>query len=132
MHASKLKSIGSSAARKEFRGALVDYLGQYKTQLDDDSQRRLETNPLRILDSKDPETRKLLVDAPRLENYLDEESRRTLPALKNCWIRLALSTRLTRLLSVGSTITAKPFSSGSPTASAPKELSVQAVDMMAW
>ena len=71
----EINSIGSSAARKEFRGALVGYLGQYKAQLDEDSQRRLETNPLRILDSKDPGTRKLLTDAPRLEDYLDADSR---------------------------------------------------------
>lgn len=70
----EINSIGSSAARKEFRGALVDYLQQYKNRLDADSQRRLETNPLRILDTKDPETRKLLLDAPRLEDYLDAES----------------------------------------------------------
>ncbi|MDO6442139.1 histidine--tRNA ligase [Marinobacter sp. 2_MG-2023] len=78
----EINSIGSSQARKEFRCALVDYLGQYKTQLDEDSQRRLDTNPLRILDSKDPGTRKLLTDAPRLESYLDAESREHFDQLK--------------------------------------------------
>ncbi|WP_083394603.1 histidine--tRNA ligase [Marinobacter sp. AC-23] len=78
----EINSIGSSTARKEFRGALVEYLAQYKTQLDADSLRRLDTNPLRILDSKDPGTRKLLIDAPRLENYLDEESREHFGRLK--------------------------------------------------
>lgn len=78
----EINSIGSSAARKEFRGALVDYLAQYKSQLDDDSKRRLETNPLRILDTKDPATRKLLTDAPRLEEYLDAESREHFAQLK--------------------------------------------------
>lgn len=78
----EINSIGSSAARKEFRGALVGYLGQYKAQLDEDSQRRLETNPLRILDSKDPGTRKLLTDAPRLEDYLDADSREHFERLK--------------------------------------------------
>lgn len=71
----EINSIGSAAARKEFRGALVQYLEQYKDQLDADSLRRLDTNPLRILDSKDPGTRKLLTEAPRLEEYLDAESR---------------------------------------------------------
>ncbi|GGE70459.1 histidine--tRNA ligase [Streptosporangium jomthongense] len=79
----EINSIGSSAARNQFRGALVDYLGQYKSQLDADSQRRLGTNPLRILDSKDPETRKLLADAPRLEDYLDAESKEHFDRLKD-------------------------------------------------
>ncbi|HEA53429.1 hypothetical protein LCGC14_1684910 [marine sediment metagenome] len=78
----EINSIGSSSARKEFRNALVDYLAQFKTQLDDDSQRRLESNPLRILDSKDPGTRTLLSDAPRLEDYLDAESREHFDRLK--------------------------------------------------
>lgn len=78
----EINSIGSSAARKEFRSALVDYLAQYKTRLDADSQRRLDTNPLRILDTKDPETRKLLADAPRLEDYLDDDSRTHFEQLK--------------------------------------------------
>ncbi|PCM46053.1 histidine--tRNA ligase [Marinobacter sp. ANT_B65] len=71
----EINSIGSAAARKEFRGALVQYLEQYKDQLDADSLRRLDSNPLRILDTKDPGTRKLLTEAPRLEEYLDAESR---------------------------------------------------------
>ncbi|MCG7199816.1 histidine--tRNA ligase [Marinobacter pelagius] len=71
----EINSIGTSESRKIYRSALVDYLGQYKSELDADSQRRLETNPLRILDSKDPGTRKILENAPRLDDYLDDESR---------------------------------------------------------
>ena len=71
----ELNSIGSAAARASYRAALVDYLTQFHDQLDGDSQRRLASNPLRILDSKDENTRKLLDDAPRLEQYLDDESR---------------------------------------------------------
>ena len=71
----EINSIGTSAARKEYREALVAYLSDYRDQLDDDSQRRLGSNPLRILDSKNPETQRLLVDAPRLDDYLDDESR---------------------------------------------------------
>jgi histidyl-tRNA synthetase len=71
----ELNSIGSAQARATYRAALVDYLGQYRDQLDADSQRRLVTNPLRILDSKDENTRRLLDDAPRLQQYLDDESR---------------------------------------------------------
>ncbi|WP_252737989.1 histidine--tRNA ligase [Marinobacter salexigens] len=79
----EINSIGSSAARKEFRSALVDYLSHFKAELDEDSRRRLETNPLRILDTKDPGTRKLLADAPRLEDYLDDESRDHFARLKD-------------------------------------------------
>lgn len=71
----EINSIGTSESRKVFRAALVDYLSQYKSELDADSQRRLETNPLRILDSKDCGTRKILENAPNLDDYLDEESR---------------------------------------------------------
>ncbi|MFV8570770.1 histidine--tRNA ligase [Marinobacter sp. SBS5] len=70
----EINSIGTSEARKVYREALVSYLEQYRDELDEDSKRRLTTNPLRILDSKDPNTRKLLVNAPSLSEYLDEES----------------------------------------------------------
>lgn len=71
----EINSIGTSAARREYREALVAYLSGYRDQLDDDSQRRLGSNPLRILDSKNPDTQKILTDAPRLDDYLDDESR---------------------------------------------------------
>jgi histidyl-tRNA synthetase len=71
----ELNSIGTAAARAEYKRALVSYLEQFREQLDEDSQRRLATNPLRILDSKDANTQKLLADAPALGDYLDEESR---------------------------------------------------------
>ena len=71
----EINSIGTSEARKVFRQALVEYLSQYKADLDADSQRRLETNPLRILDSKDPATRSILENAPSLDQYLDDDSR---------------------------------------------------------
>lgn len=70
----QLNSIGSTAARQAYRAALVAYLEQRREQLDEDSQRRLGSNPLRILDSKNPETQALLNDAPALADYLDEES----------------------------------------------------------
>ncbi|MGM0481834.1 MAG: histidine--tRNA ligase [Pseudomonadota bacterium] len=71
----QLNSLGSNEARNRYREALHDYLLQYQEQLDEDSQRRLATNPLRILDSKDQATRKILADAPRLSDYWDDESR---------------------------------------------------------
>ncbi len=71
----QLNSLGSSEARAAYREALVAYLQERFDQLDEDSQRRLTTNPLRILDSKNAETQALLVGAPTLADYLDEESR---------------------------------------------------------
>ncbi|MHA7855038.1 histidine--tRNA ligase [Marinobacter shengliensis] len=78
----EINSIGTSEARKVYRQALVDYLEQYRDQLDDDSKRRLTTNPLRILDSKDAGTRKILDGAPSLDDYLDDESRAHFEQLK--------------------------------------------------
>src|SRR5690606_25593913 len=78
----ELNSLGTSEARAVYRGDLVEYLTARIDQLDEDSRRRLSSNPLRILDSKSPETQALLVDAPKLENYLDEESRVHFAGLK--------------------------------------------------
>lgn len=70
----QLNSLGSNEARARYRDALVEYLSRHSDQLDEDSLRRLESNPLRILDSKDEGTRKLLEQAPVLTDYLDQES----------------------------------------------------------
>ena len=70
----QINSLGSTDARVQYKNALVDYLTKVNDQLDEDSKRRLSTNPLRILDSKDANTQKLLNDAPVLLDYLDEES----------------------------------------------------------
>ena len=78
----QLNSLGSSEARARYRDALVAYLQQRFDQLDEDSQRRLTTNPLRILDSKNVQTQALLTDAPTLHDYLDEESREHFDGLK--------------------------------------------------
>lgn len=71
----ELNSLGSSEARAEYRTALVEFLSARKDELDEDSQRRLESNPMRILDSKSPETQALLDGAPVFEDYIDEESK---------------------------------------------------------
>ena len=78
----ELNSLGSSAARAVYREALVEYLQARYEQLDEDSQRRLKSNPLRVLDSKVPTTQALLVDAPRLAEFLDEESREHFAGLR--------------------------------------------------
>ncbi|NCA72969.1 MAG: histidine--tRNA ligase, partial [Sphingobacteriia bacterium] len=71
----EINTLGDSAERQVYRERLVDYLQARADQLDADSQRRLSTNPLRILDSKHPETQRLLVDAPSLMDVLGEETR---------------------------------------------------------
>lgn len=79
----QLNSIGSLEARKNYRAALVDYLQGHFDALDEDSKRRLTTNPLRILDSKDAKVQEVLNDAPKLHDYLDEDSREHFQTLCN-------------------------------------------------
>ncbi|HEX7031318.1 MAG TPA: histidine--tRNA ligase [Gammaproteobacteria bacterium] len=71
----ELNSLGSAETRARYRAALVEYFSRYRDELDDDGRRRLESNPLRLLDSKHAGTRKLLPDAPKLADCLDDESR---------------------------------------------------------
>jgi len=71
----ELNSIGSLDARANYRSALVAFLEQHQDVLDEDCKRRMYTNPLRVLDSKNPDIQKLLNDAPTLGEFLDEESR---------------------------------------------------------
>ncbi len=71
----QINSLGSPASRQAHRQALVDFLSPRQSQLDADSQRRLQRNPLRILDSKDPNTQALLAEAPRLQDFLSTEDR---------------------------------------------------------
>ncbi|WP_339844686.1 histidine--tRNA ligase [uncultured Halopseudomonas sp.] len=71
----ELNSLGSSEDRARYRDELVAYLRERFDQLDEDSQRRLESNPLRVLDSKNPDTQALLADAPRLADFLNAEAR---------------------------------------------------------
>ena len=96
----QLNTLGSNAARARYRDALVAFLGARKDQLDEDSQRRLETNPLRVLDSKDPATQALLADAPQLHDYLDDESREHFALLRSildaAGVRYEINQRLVR------------------------------------
>jgi histidyl-tRNA synthetase len=71
----ELNSLGELHERANFRAALVQYLEQHREALDEDSKRRLGSNPLRVLDSKDPSTRAVLEGAPRLPDFLEEASR---------------------------------------------------------
>lgn len=70
----QINSLGSLTARANYREQLVKYLTAHLEKLDEDSQRRLATNPLRILDSKNPALQTLIADAPKLIDYLDDDS----------------------------------------------------------
>lgn len=78
----QINSLGSADARAAYKTALVSYLSDVKEQLDEDSLRRLDTNPLRILDSKDANTQRLLDKAPVLLDHLDEESKQHFEGLR--------------------------------------------------
>jgi histidyl-tRNA synthetase len=71
----QLNSLGSSASRTAYRAILVEYLRNHVDSLDEDSLRRLESNPLRILDSKNPELHAIIEAAPKLSEHLDDESK---------------------------------------------------------
>ncbi len=96
----ELNSIGSLEARAAYRDALVAFLEQHKDALDEDCQRRMYSNPLRVLDSKNPEIQQLLNDAPQLGDYLDAESREHFDGLcallDNVGIAYTVNQRLVR------------------------------------
>jgi len=70
----QLNTLGTAAARNHYRELLIEYFSGYRDQLDEDSQRRLHTNPLRILDSKNPDMQKIITGAPSIHDHLDAES----------------------------------------------------------
>ena len=79
----KINSLGGAEARQSYVKALVEWLEPREDQLDEDSRRRLKVNPLRILDSKNTDTQKLMEDAPQLSEYIDDSSRLHLETLKS-------------------------------------------------
>jgi len=79
-----LNSLGSLAARAQYKIKLVEYFTQHHAALDEDSTRRLQTNPLRILDSKNPQMQALITAAPRLLEHLDAESQTHFDTLRKC------------------------------------------------
>ncbi|MBT8118617.1 MAG: histidine--tRNA ligase [Gammaproteobacteria bacterium] len=78
----ELNTLGSNEARAEYKQVLVNYLNDHREQLDEDSLRRLETNPLRVLDSKNPAMKEMLDKAPALVDHLDDESKQQFDKLK--------------------------------------------------
>lgn len=96
----ELNSLGNSEARENYRNILVEYFTANKELLDEDSLRRLETNPLRILDSKNPALQQLIENAPRLTEHLDDESASHFSQLRGqldtSGIEYQINTRLVR------------------------------------
>ena len=85
-----INSLGDSESRNRYREALVGYLTEFKDQLDDDSKRRLTTNPLRILDSKNQSVQALLENAPNIHDFLSEHSQRHFDTLKAYLVALGI------------------------------------------
>ena len=79
----EINSLGSSDARLAYREKLIEYFSDNKDALDQDSLVRLEKNPMRILDSKNPELEKLIQSAPQMADTLDEESKEHFEVLQN-------------------------------------------------
>jgi len=96
----ELNSIGSLEARANYREALVAFLEQHKDKLDEDCKRRMYSNPLRVLDSKNQDVQTLLNDAPELFDYLDVESREHFDGLckllDNAGVKYRVNQRLVR------------------------------------
>jgi histidyl-tRNA synthetase len=96
----ELNTLGSSESRARYRARLVEYLEGHRESLDADSQRRLTTNPLRVLDSKNPAMQPIIEAAPRLMDDLDEESRghfdEVRSALDTAGVPFKVNTRLVR------------------------------------
>ncbi len=96
----QINSLGTSESRAAYRLILTEYLQAKKDLLDEDSLRRLETNPLRILDSKNPKMQEMIEQAPRLMDYLDDESQQHFTQLcaylDSVGIEYEINTRLVR------------------------------------
>lgn len=94
----EINSLGTSASRQAHKKALLEYFETHKSALDEDSQRRLGTNPLRILDTKNPEMQDLVESAPKLSEYMDEESRIHFERLRQLLDQLDISYRVNHRL----------------------------------
>ncbi len=96
----EINTLGSQEARASYREILVEYFNKYKDQLDEDSLRRLSSNPLRILDSKNKDMQSLINSAPKLIEHLDDASAEHFQQFKNYLehldIEYKINTRLVR------------------------------------
>jgi histidyl-tRNA synthetase len=89
----EINTLGSSEDRQQYRTALVEFLTPKSEQLDEDSRRRLTTNPMRILDSKNQVTQALLNDAPKLPDFVDAQSREHYEGLKQLLVAMQIPFR---------------------------------------
>ena len=87
----EINSLGSNEARNNYKEILIKYFETYKEQLDEDSQRRLYSNPLRILDTKNPDMKEIVSNAPKLSDHLDDESSEHFEKLKRILDRAGVS-----------------------------------------
>lgn len=87
----QINTLGTQKSRQVYREHLVNYFTKHKSALDNDSLKRLERNPLRILDSKNPLLKELIEHAPKLTDYLDEESQQHFHLLQDYLIHLGLN-----------------------------------------
>ena len=96
----ELNSLGSPESRKEYKRQLQDYFNDHQKELDEDSLKRLDRNPLRILDSKNPDLQTLIESAPKMIDFLDHESNEHFEGLRTKLqehaIEYNLNTRLVR------------------------------------
>jgi len=96
----ELNSLGSPESRKEYKRQLQDYFNDHQKELDEDSLRRLDRNPLRILDSKNPDLQEIIESAPKMVDFLDQESNEhfeeLMAMLQDHAIEYSLNTRLVR------------------------------------
>ena len=96
----ELNTIGTAESRQKYKQVLVEHFSRHRELLDEDSLRRLDRNPLRILDSKNPKLRELIDTAPLLSDYLDAESRahfeRVRALLDDVGVGYTLNPRLVR------------------------------------
>src|SRR5438128_865043 len=90
----ELNTLGDPESRAAYRDALVGYFSARKSELSEDSRRRLDRNPLRILDSKDPGDIRIIADAPDFERYLNESSRDFFARVRDGLDRLGIAYRL--------------------------------------
>lgn len=96
----EINSLGTTSARLAYREVLIEYFRQKVDVLDDDAKRRLDSNPLRILDTKNPRMKEIVENAPVLSDYLDEESKIHFSQLKQildeCGIEYKINPKLVR------------------------------------
>ncbi len=95
-----INTLGNESVREKYRNVLTDFLQIHKDELSEDSQRRLELNPLRVLDSKDEKDKKIIENAPIILDSLDEESKNhfegVLKLLDDCGVKYEITPRLVR------------------------------------